>query len=180
MPSMSGMARIAVYLNEEITMRTATLKSGMMGMLVLALAACGTPMQNSSYGSAPASTASASNVSGTGTVQSIDRVPRQYSGVGGVGLGTIAGAVVGGVLGNQVGSGGGRTAATLAGAAGGALAGNQMQKNMNGGNSNDVYRVSIRMDSGMATTLIQQDPPNLRVGDRVRVENGVVVERAPG
>ena len=100
-------------------MRTTTLKSGMLGTLVLTLAACGSPMQNSSYGTQPtASTAgsSASNVTGYGTVQSIETVPRQNAGIG---LGTVAGAVVGGLLGHQVGGGRGQTAATVAGAAGG-------------------------------------------------------------
>ena len=161
-------------------MRITSVKSGMLGMLVLTLAACGTPMQNSQYGNgygAQPATASASNVSGYGTVQSIEQVPRQHAGLGGVGLGTIAGALVGGVLGSQVGGGSGRTAATVAGAAGGALAGGQMQQNMNGNGSSEVYRVSILMDNGVAQTLIQDTPPNLQIGDRVRIANGVVTER---
>ena len=40
--------------------------------------------------------------------------------------GTVIGAVVGGALGNQVGSGGGRAAATILGAVGGAYAGNRI------------------------------------------------------
>ncbi|MBA5639211.1 glycine zipper 2TM domain-containing protein [Duganella sp. LX20W] len=43
-----------------------------------------------------------------------------------VGIG--AGAVIGGLLGNQVGGGRGRTAATIAGAIGGGLLGNQIQE----------------------------------------------------
>jgi uncharacterized protein YcfJ len=49
--------------------------------------------------------------------------------------GTVIGAVAGGVLGNQVGGGRGKTLATVAGAAGGGYAGNQVQKNMQ---QNDV------------------------------------------
>ena len=43
-------------------------------------------------------------------------------------LGTGIGALVGGVLGHQVGGGSGKTLATVAGAAGGGYAGNQIQK----------------------------------------------------
>src|SRR5215469_7330590 len=45
-------------------------------------------------------------------------------------IGTVAGAVVGGVLGHQVGGGSGRDLATVAGAAGGGYAGNRIQKNL--------------------------------------------------
>lgn len=44
--------------------------------------------------------------------------------------GTAVGAVAGGLLGNQVGGGSGKTIATVAGAAAGGYAGNQVQKNM--------------------------------------------------
>ncbi|MYM33850.1 glycine zipper 2TM domain-containing protein [Duganella sp. FT50W] len=44
-------------------------------------------------------------------------------------LGMGIGAVVGGLLGNQVGSGNGRKLATIAGAVGGAYAGNEIAKN---------------------------------------------------
>lgn len=44
--------------------------------------------------------------------------------------GTAIGAVLGGVVGNQIGGGKGKTLATVAGAAGGGYAGNQVQKNM--------------------------------------------------
>lgn len=155
-------------------MRTDIWKSGIAGLIVATLVACGTPMQNSSYdnqyGTQPAA---ANNVNGYGTVQAIDVVPRQSSGIG---LGTVAGAVVGGVLGNQIGGGSGRTAATVAGAAGGALAGNQIQKNMNSGNAN-VYRVTVRMDNGSTQALVQETQPNLRIGERVHIENGAIVER---
>lgn len=43
-------------------------------------------------------------------------------------VGTAAGAIVGGLLGNQVGGGSGKTIATLAGAIGGGLAGREVQE----------------------------------------------------
>ena len=45
-------------------------------------------------------------------------------------IGSLAGAVVGGVLGHQIGGGSGRDLATVAGAAGGGYAGNRIQKNL--------------------------------------------------
>ncbi len=51
-------------------------------------------------------------------------------------LGTVAGALVGGVLGNQVGGGSGKKIATVAGAAAGGYAGNKTQERMQ---ANDTY-----------------------------------------
>ncbi|NRH26410.1 glycine zipper 2TM domain-containing protein [Pseudomonas sp. MS19] len=50
--------------------------------------------------------------------------------------GTAIGAVVGGLLGNQVGGGSGKKIATAAGAIGGGYAGNKVQENMQ---NNDTY-----------------------------------------
>lgn len=147
------------------------IKLCVVGLLMLGLAACGTSTNpTASSSSVPVTTAS--SVSGYGTVQSINMVPKQQAGIG---LGTVAGAVVGGVLGNQIGGGTGRGAATVAGAAGGALAGRQLEKNS--ANADQAYQVTIRMDNGALQTLTQETQPNLQIGDRVHVENGVIVER---
>lgn len=142
------------------------------GAVMLTLTACGTPGGGLGYpsGSAPASPAY--TASGVGTIQSIDLVQSQHSGPG---LGSVAGAVVGGVLGNQVGSGSGRTAATIAGAVGGGVVGNRMEQNSRG--ADQAYRISVRMDNGSVQTLTQSTAPNLQIGERVRLDNGVIVER---
>src|SRR6187401_1892854 len=57
-----------------------------------------------------------------GVVESIRAVESKGKGTG---LGMLGGAVVGGILGNQVGRGDGRTAATVVGAGAGAYAGNE-------------------------------------------------------
>jgi len=54
----------------------------------------------------------------------VQRAPAPQNSAVGIGLG----AVVGGLLGNQVGDGKGRTLATIAGAVGGAYAGNEIAK----------------------------------------------------
>ncbi len=149
-------------------------------LVVLMLGACGTT-GTSTYPSAtttpttstastyPANSASSNVTAGYGVVQGIDMIPRQSAGLG---VGTVAGAVVGGVLGHQIGSGRGNTAATIAGAAGGALAGRAIQNNTQ--QVSDVYRVTLRMDDGTLQTLMQESQPSLRIGDRIRINNGVI------
>lgn len=111
----------------------------------------------------------ASNVNGSGTIQSVDRVPRSQ----GIGLGTLAGAAVGGLIGNQVGGGTGRTVATVAGAAGGAYAGHEVEKRRNAG---EIYKVTIRMDDGTTQSFAQENAPQVSAGDRVRITNGVLTK----
>lgn len=93
----------------------------------------------------------------------------EVSGNGGY-LGTIGGAVVGGLLGSNVGSGNGRTAAEVAGAVGGAVAGNNIERNARGRNLR--YEVVVRYGNGATQTVTYTGDPGLRVGDRVRVNNG--------
>lgn len=85
-----------------------------------------------------------------------------------VNVGTVLGGLAGGVIGHQIGSGRGNTAATIVGAVGGAVVGSEIEKKRVEGSR---YRITVRLDSG--STLIVEDTRdvNLRVGDRVRVEN---------
>jgi outer membrane lipoprotein SlyB len=87
-------------------------------------------------------------------------------------LGTLGGAVVGGLLGNQVGSGNGRTAATAVGAVGGAIAGNNIERNSRHGVR---YEVVVRYDNGATQTIPYDNNPGFRVGEKVKVNDGVVV-----
>jgi outer membrane lipoprotein SlyB len=86
-------------------------------------------------------------------------------------LGTGAGAVVGGLLGNQVGSGNGRTAATVAGAVGGALAGREIERNRTAGQR---YEVVVRYADGTTQTMRYDNDPGFRAGDHVKVNDGVL------
>jgi outer membrane lipoprotein SlyB len=112
--------------------------------------------------------------SGYGVVQSIELVRHDNSGIGGsgIGLGTVAGAVIGGVVGHQVGSGRGNTAATVVGAAGGAYVGHELESRQQ--QNADAYKITIRMEDGAYQTLTQSTNGDFRVGDRVRIENGVL------
>lgn len=85
-----------------------------------------------------------------------------------VNAGTVLGGFAGGVIGHQIGSGRGNTAATIAGAIGGAMNGNEVQKSHV---QVSWYRIAVRLDSGTKLILEDTREVDLRVGDRVWVEN---------
>jgi len=87
-----------------------------------------------------------------------------------VNKGTVIGGIAGGVIGHQIGSGRGKTAATIAGTVGGALVGNEIEKKQ--GQVTPRCRISVRLDSGSSLIVEETRDLNLRVGDRVRVEDG--------
>lgn len=89
----------------------------------------------------------------------------------GSGLGAVIGGVAGAVVGRQIGGGTGRDVATVAGALGGAVAGNAIEKNRNP-NVSQAYRVTVQMDNGGARSYDLPGTGELRIGDRVRVQNG--------
>ena len=82
--------------------------------------------------------------------------------------GTVLGGIAGGVIGHQIGSGRGNTAATIAGAIGGAVVGNEIEKRQV---ERPRYRITVRLESGSTLVVEESRETNLRVGDRVRVEN---------
>jgi outer membrane lipoprotein SlyB len=102
-----------------------------------------------------------------GNVSSIEIVSTATPASGG---GALLGAVIGGVLGNQVGGGSGRTAATAVGIVGGAVIGNQVEQRNKG--DGELYRISVRLDNGSIAQFDYQRIGDLRVGDRVRVQDG--------
>jgi len=169
-------------------MRTPTRFMSLAGATALAaaLAACGTPDPYGPnnypvsqpapgatypYGSYPAQRAGYVEY---GRITNVSLI-RPAAGPSTNAAGTVLGAVVGGALGNQIGSGGGRAAATILGAVGGAVVGNRIS----GGTPNytttgPVYRVTVQTDSGQFRTYDVSSTGDLRPGDRVRIENGVI------
>ena len=105
-----------------------------------------------------------------GVVESV-RSLRQQAPVSG--LGAAAGAVLGGVLGHQVGGGNGRTLATIAGAVGGGFAGNAVEDNVK---TKTSYEVLVRMEDGSRQRFMM-DVQRWRSGDQVRVQGGELVSR---
>ncbi len=83
----------------------------------------------------------------------------------------IAGAVVGGVIGNQFGGGSGRTALTIAGALGGGYAGHKVEEKHRA----KAYEVVVGMDDGTKRTVHYEASPPLHTGDRVKMRDGQLV-----
>jgi len=110
--------------------------------------------------------------SGYGYVDSVEVIPA--SGSQGPGVGAVGGAVVGGVLGNQIGSGSGRAAATVGGAVAGGVIGHQIEKHVRGPAHPAQFRYRVRMDDGSYQTFAQDFDAGVRAGDRVRVDAGRV------
>jgi outer membrane lipoprotein SlyB len=126
--------------------------------------------QNSNQNSAPSQPDRVASICRScGTVDSINAIDKAGQGSG---AGALLGGVLGGVLGHQVGNGRGRDAATVAGAVGGAVLGNQVEKNNKTARS---YEVRVRMEDNTFSTVRYEVEPNVRVGDKVRVEDGRLV-----
>lgn len=85
-----------------------------------------------------------------------------------INTGTVVGGIAGGVIGHQIGGGHGKTAATILGTIGGAAIGNQIEKN---NVQRPRYRITIKLDSGSSLIIDETRDMNLRVGDRVRLED---------
>lgn len=99
--------------------------------------------------------------------------------------GTAIGAVLGGVLGHQVGGGKGKTLATVAGAVGGGYAGKKIEEHVQNNNTYTTnerkcqtvnhrttqvvgYKVTYSYNGTRHTTRMNHKP-----GDRIRVKSGV-------
>lgn len=117
----------------------------------------------------PAPQRAASICANCGVVEAINVV--EVKGDGSY-IGKIAGGVIGGLLGSQVGQGRGTTAAEIAGAVGGAVAGNEIEKRMK---KTTHYDVVVRLSGGGAQTITYAAQPSFKTGDKVKVENGVLV-----
>ena len=89
-------------------------------------------------------------------------------------LGAVVGGVAGAVLGNQIGGGSGRTAATVLGGVAGAAVGSTIARNQAGATTQAGYRITMQSDNGVIRTYEVPATGDLRVGDRVRVDNGVI------
>ena len=109
-----------------------------------------------------------------GQVINVELVRTQQQPRSGISAGAVVGGVLGGVVGHQVGRGTGRDIATVVGAVGGALVGNAIEKGNAPPTVTEIYRVSVQQDNGVVRTFDYATQPNVRIGDRVRVENNQV------
>lgn len=117
-------------------------------------------------GVAPTVPAQTKSCATCGVVESINYVEE---GGKASGLGMLGGAVVGGVIGHQIGSGRGNTAATVVGAAGGAYAGNQIEKKKK---KKSYYVVTVKLDNGKTQTVSTSSAPTVNEGERVKIVDG--------
>ena len=159
---------------------TRSIGSTVAVVAALALGGCATTNGPLFGGDGTSGTSGAQTVNhglyaGYGVVSSVEHIQQEPGGIGGsgIGVGAVAGAVAGGLVGSQVGSGSGTTAAMIVGAAGGAYLGHEAEK-WHRGPSEDVYRVTVRMNDGAYQTLSHTNATDYRVGDRVRIGDGML------
>jgi outer membrane lipoprotein SlyB len=103
-----------------------------------------------------------------GVVDGIHEVEKAGKASGG---GAIAGGIGGAVVGHQMGSGRGNTAMTVLGAVGGALAGNAIEKKVN---TSKEWEILVKFEDGSTKIITTQTAPAWRVGDKVKVVDGVI------
>ena len=109
-----------------------------------------------------------------GTVESVNAVQRA-SKPAPISVGSVAGGVVGAVLGNQVGGGNGRKLATVLGAVGGGYAGHVIEGQVR---KVTVYEVNVRMEDGTRRTI--EAPTAPAIGSRVTVDGGTLQGQGGG
>ena len=104
----------------------------------------------------------------------VDNVKSETTKGKGGALGVVGGAVVGGVLGHQIGGGVGKTLATVGGAAAGAYAGNEVQKNVD---KTTVWRTSVTLKDGSTRSFASSADPGFKPGDVVVIDGNALKKR---
>ncbi len=128
--------------------------------LVLSLAC---PALATTPATAPTNTSKAAATSAKrGTVQQVQAYEVKGKGSG---AGVVAGAVVGGLLGNQVGKGSGNALATVGGAVAGGFAGNEIEKSAK---KHTAYKTTVKFDDGSVQTF--HLPQAYALGARVQLQ----------
>ena len=90
------------------------------------------------------------------------------------GVGVVGGAVIGGLIGNQIGGGNGKKIATVGGAVAGGYAGNEIEKRRN---AHKVWVVQLTDEQGRKRSHEQASNPNLQEGDVVELRDGQLQRR---
>jgi outer membrane lipoprotein SlyB len=101
-----------------------------------------------------------------GTVESVRELSVRHHSSG---VGLVAGALVGGIIGHQFFRGAGNVVSTVGGAAGGAYVGNKVEENHREGVR---YAVRVRLNDGTTHVVRYAALPPFRQGDRVRYDHG--------
>ena len=140
-----------------------------MGTMIIAASCVTSGCSGLGATATPAPSSSTNVQSGSGVVESIDMVKGNDPGL----VGAIIGGVAGGALGTQIGSGRGTSVATIAGVIGGALAGREVERRVQ--SRDNVHKVIVRMDNGVRQTIAMEHTPDVRPGDRVRIDGGHIL-----
>lgn len=82
------------------------------------------------------------------------------------GFGAVSGAVIGGLLGSQVGGGSGRYLGAAVGSVGGGLLGNSVE---NSTSKVDAQEITIRLSNGADIVLVQENTQRIQSGERVKL-----------
>ena len=106
-----------------------------------------------------------------GVIENIEAIQQKGEGSG---LGAVGGAILGGVLGHQVGEGSGKQIARIGGAVLGGFAGNEAERRYR---TISHYQITVRLDDGSRRVIEQQSAPAWHEGDAVRIRNGEIVAR---
>ena len=115
---------------------------------------------------APGGTTQAALCSHCGTVESVSTVQQKGQGTG---LGVVAGGLLGGVAGHQMGGGKGKTAMTVLGAIGGGFAGNEVEKRARG---ETLFNVQVRMEDG--STRMFKRAQSVAIGTHVVIDGSTL------
>ena len=126
-------------------------------VLILVLAACAGP--------GPSVQPDAVEVR-TGVIEQI--TPTQITSNQHSGVGAVLGGLIGIGIGSQIGHGSGRDVAMVAGAIGGGLLGNEMQKKHD--QPIAAQQIVVRTGSGVLVVVTQPVDPTLYVGQRVIIQ----------
>lgn len=104
-----------------------------------------------------------------GVIEHVEAIQQKGEGSG---VGAVGGAILGGVLGHQVGEGSGKQLARIGGAVLGGFAGNEVEKRTR---TITHYQITVRMEDGSRRVIEQQSAPSWRNGDPVRIRNGEII-----
>lgn len=94
------------------------------------------------------------------SVRDVRIMPRE------TGVGSTAGAVLGGIAGSHVGRGSGEVAGAIGGAILGGIIGSEVER---AGNERRGLELTVLLDSGRYISVVQEADEAFRAGDRVRV-----------
>jgi outer membrane lipoprotein SlyB len=102
----------------------------------------------------------------TGVVESVREVQLEGTKSG---VGTAAGAVVGGVGGSNIGGGKGQIVGAVIGAVVGGMAGSAIEE---GVTKKNALEITVRLDNGQLTAVVQEGDELFHAGERVRLLSG--------